>query len=90
MVRILLVTVGAAASLLGCSGSSAQLVAPATWQIDCSHSQGDCFRQAHKLCPHGYEPLGGNNRTAYLLTSGVALPAYHGELIVRCNRPPEP
>lgn len=76
MFRILLVTV-AAASLLACSGSSAELVAPATWQVDCPHSQGDCFRQAHKLCPHGYEPIGSDNRTV------------QGEVIVRCNRPPE-
>ena len=74
-----------------CAGASHELVSPGTYAITCKRSQSNCWSEASRVCPGGYDTLdGAGHDGTYLATNTytgqvTAVPTYKGEMLVRCR-----
>jgi hypothetical protein len=83
----------ALALLASCAGASHQLVGPATYSIQCKRSQSNCWKEAAKVCPSGYDQIDGSQRAgthhmvnAYNGQYMGSAPTFDGEMLVRCRQ----
>lgn len=80
----------AALTLMSCAGSSATRIGPKLYEIDCRRSRGNCWREASRVCPDGFDPLdAADHSTAYIASNGngsaTVIPVYRAEIVVRCR-----
>ena len=81
----------AALPLLACAGASHELVSPGTYAISCKRSQSNCWSEAAKVCPGGYDQLDGAGHDGVVMATNsytgqvTAVPTYKGEMLVRCR-----
>jgi len=81
-----LITIGLAASVtLGGCGASSSIIGPRTYQVTCRRSQANCWEEAQRVCPNGFDQLDRADHTAYVVSGSAVVPAYKGEMIVRCT-----
>jgi hypothetical protein len=74
-----------ALALTACGGSSATRIGPKMYEIDCRRSRGNCWREAARVCPDGFDPLDSADHNAYVLSNGAVIPVYKSEMVVRCR-----
>lgn len=79
------ILVFAALTLAGCASSSATRIGPKLYEIDCRRSRGNCWREAARVCPDGFDPLDSADHTAYVAGNGAVIPVYKSEIVVRCR-----
>lgn len=68
---------------------------PPTWSIECDKRQGECLREASKLCPTGFVVLNQDGHTSQTVSAysgpyGSAASVhenYTGELMIQCPDP---
>jgi hypothetical protein len=87
----------AALLAVGCSHVQTWKIqdSPPTWSIECDTRQGECMREAAKLCPTGFVVLdqGGesNPTTTVAVTQYGAYAStrnnYRGDLMIQCPDP---
>lgn len=82
----LLLTIGA---LLACAGASSTKVGRDTFAIDCHTSRKNCYQEAAKVCPYGFDIADSSDKQGAIVTpvgdSAVVTPTYQGEMLVRCK-----
>lgn len=61
------------------------MIGPNTYEISCRRSRANCWQEAQKVCPGGFQQVDGADHTAYIVSSGTVVPAYKGEMIVKCT-----
>lgn len=83
--------VAATLAASSCAGASHELVAPGTYSIECKRSQSNCWREAARVCPGGYDQLDGSGHDGMVMSTNTytgqvtAVPTYKGEMLVRCR-----
>lgn len=71
-----------------CAGASHEAVGPSTYAITCKRSQSNCWSEANKVCPGGYDQLDGTQRQGVAMNLWTGKPAgttYDGEMLIRCR-----
>jgi hypothetical protein len=55
--------------------------------ITCKDSQANCYERAGQECTKGYDIGDKDGRTGEIVdpTSGVSVPVYMGELLIKCH-----
>ena len=75
--------------LSGCASASSAQIAPRTYSVECRRSQANCYREAARCCPEGFDVLDSAGRSKFIVVNNTntstVIPKYRGELLVRCN-----
>lgn len=78
--------------LFACAGASHELVGPDTYSVSCKRNQSNCWKEAAKACPSGYDIIDGQgheaaviNRNVYTGEATGVTPVYSGEMLVKCR-----
>ena len=75
--------------LSGCASATSAQIAPRTYSVECRRSQANCYEEAARCCPHGFDVLDSAGRSKFIVVnntnSSTVIPKYRGELLVRCN-----
>jgi hypothetical protein len=81
--------------LTGCASASSSQIAPRTYSVECRRSQANCYEEAARCCPQGFDVLDSAGRSKLMVltntntytgtSSSTVIPNYRGELLVRCN-----
>jgi hypothetical protein len=88
----------AAAFLIGCLPATSYPVrgpdGSEWWVVSCRRSQANCWREAGKRCPGGYDIADQSERDSTVLVanqySATMVPVHRGELLVHCHGDPLP
>lgn len=72
-----------------CAATSEQVRGPDGgwwWQIDCHHSQSECWDEAAADCPHGYVTADESGReSGATVYSTFVQSHYRGQMLVKCR-----
>ena len=80
-----------ATTLLACAGASHTMIAADTYSISCKRNAGNCYEEAAKVCPSGFDVVDAQNQkgavanTNYSTGQTTVTPTYQGQMLVRCR-----
>jgi hypothetical protein len=80
------------AALLACASASHTQIAPGRFIIECKRSQSNCWKEAAKMCPGGYDQIDSSQRSGTHHTVNAyngqymgSVPTFNGEMLVECR-----
>lgn len=85
--------VGFMCGLGSCAGASHSWVGGDQWSIACKRNAGNCYSEAAKVCPSGFDVVdaqgqhGAIAQTNYSTGQTFVTPTYSGQMLVRCRAP---
>lgn len=86
-------------ALLACAGSSSTRIGRDTYSVECKRKRGNCYEEAARRCPHGFDVLDGSDHRGAVVVANqyspntataTVIPTYDGELLIRCQAPAPP
>ena len=76
-------------ALLTACASSSNYLGRGMYSIECRRSQGNCYEEAARVCPGGFDVMDGSGRQGAVVQSwgntATVTPTYNGEMLVRCR-----
>jgi hypothetical protein len=88
-----LVILGLLAFGLGACGATSTLVGPGAYSIECKRNRGECYQEAGRVCPQGFDVRDGSEQNGVYVqsqtygnnTQTTAFPTYSGTMLVQCK-----